>query len=154
MKYLNNPKWIYTVILSGLLMATYVISMGSKLKPSEPLLQDNPQIGGTNWVAPKSADKVKNPLNDNAKATKDGKVLFANYCVSCHGPKGEGNGVAAASLTPRPKNLTAKQVQDQTDGALFWKITTGKPPMISWQAALSDKQRWSLVNYIRELGKK
>lgn len=112
------------------------------------------QVGGTDWKAPTYADKLKNPLVADAKATKDGKNLFTTNCASCHGDKGDGNGPASATINPKPKNLTSKQVQEQTDGALYWKITTGKQPMISWQSALSEKQRWSLVNYVRQLGKK
>ena len=38
-------------------------------------------------------------------------------------------------------------VQTQTDGALYWMITTGRSPMPSYKAALTDNQRWELVNY-------
>lgn len=41
-----------------------------------------------------------------------------------------------------------------TDGELFWKMTTGRAPMPSWQDRLSETQRWELVNYLRELTKK
>lgn len=140
-------------IIFSILIIIFIISMGSKIRNYDNLPRENPQIGGTNWVVPASADKLKNPMKGNSKATKDGKALFTTYCESCHGSKGEGNGVAAASLVPKPKNLTVKQVQAQSDGAIYWKITTGKPPMISWQSTLSDKQRWSLVNYIRQLEK-
>lgn len=108
-------------------------------------------ISGTDWVAPKYADKLKNPLEGDAKAAKEGKSVYTENCLSCHGIKGEGNGPAAAALSPKPKNLASAKVQSQTDGAIFWKITTGNPPMISWQKALSEKQRWSLVDYIRQL---
>jgi len=35
-----------------------------------------------------------------------GKVLFMSACVQCHGPEGHGDGPAAASLDPKPRNLT------------------------------------------------
>jgi len=108
-------------------------------------------ISATDWVAPKSADKLKNPLEGDAKAAKLGKNLYTDNCLSCHGSKGEGNGPASAALNPKPKNLTSEKVQSQTDGAIFWKITTGNPPMVSWQKVLSEKERWSLVDYIRQL---
>ena len=38
-----------------------------------------------------------------------------------------------------------------TDGELFWKITTGRAPMPSWEDKLSEVQRWQLVNYLRLL---
>ncbi len=111
--------------------------------------------GGPQWKAPKFADEIKNPLNGNSEAAQKGRNLFNVYCVTCHGEKGEGNGVAAATLNPKPANLASSLVQKQSDGAIYWKITTGFPPtaMISWRSNLSDKQRWSLVNYIRELKK-
>ena len=106
------------------------------------------------WKAPKSADTLKNPIKGKLKEAAEGKNLFQLYCITCHGDKGEGNGPSAAGLNPKPADLKSKQIQKQTDGALFWKITTGKPPMVSWKYTLSKKQRWELVNYIRQLGKK
>ena len=35
-----------------------------------------------------------------------GKKIFANYCASCHGIDGKGNGPAAAALKPAPTDLT------------------------------------------------
>ena len=36
----------------------------------------------------------------------EGQVLFAENCAQCHGPSGRGNGPWAASLNPRPADLT------------------------------------------------
>ena len=38
-------------------------------------------------------------------ATK-GKAVFAQYCGSCHGAAGKGDGAGAAALNPKPKDLT------------------------------------------------
>ncbi len=109
---------------------------------------------GAAWKAPKSADAIKNPLKGNATATAAGKKLFIQMCAICHGNKGKGDGVASASLNPKPANFTSAKVQAQTDGALFWKLTNGNPPMASYKASLKENQRWQLVNYIRTLVKK
>ena len=106
------------------------------------------------WKAPKSADELKNPFKNQKRSLSDGKMLFDQNCVSCHGDEGLGNGPAGASLNPKPANLTSKEVQEQSDGAIFWKITNGRGMMIAWKFTLSEKQRWYLVNYIRELAKK
>ena len=107
-----------------------------------------------NWKAPKIANKLKNPLKGNFAMVKKGKELFEINCVTCHGEKGLGNGVAASGLVPKPANLTSKKVQEQSDGAIYYKITKGKNAMLSWKYSLTSKQRWQLVNYIREFGKK
>jgi mono/diheme cytochrome c family protein len=109
--------------------------------------------GGTNWIAPKSADAIKNPLKGKVSATTEGKKLFTQMCAICHGTKGKGDGMAGMSLTPRPTNFTKDNVQSQTDGAIYWKITQGKAPMASYKSALKSNQRWQLVNYIRTFKK-
>jgi mono/diheme cytochrome c family protein len=75
-------------------------------------------------------------------------------CVLCHGIYGKGNGEAGLSLEKKPANFLALNVINQTDGAIFWKITHGNPPMAPYEGLLSEEQRWKLVNYIRELEKR
>jgi len=48
---------------------------------------------------------------------------------------------------------TSKKVQSESDGEIFWKITTGHNAMPSWKH-LSEQDRWALVRYIRSLGGK
>ena len=106
------------------------------------------------WSAPEYCSSLKNPFIGNQKATNDGKVIFDQMCVLCHGVKGQGNGEAGLALQPHPANLLALNVKSQSDGAIFWKITSGKSPMATYFEILTDDQRWKLVNYIRELEKK
>ncbi len=110
--------------------------------------------GKGEWKAPAWADTLKNPFANDAKAIEAGQKIYAQLCAICHGNTGKGDGVAGMALNPRPANLTSDKVQSQSDGAIYWKITTGRPPMASYQASLTDEQRWQLVNYIRSLGKK
>ncbi len=58
---------------------------------------------------------------------------------------------AGVALKPRPANLTTSSVQSQTDGALFWKLSTGRTPTASRKEILNENQRWEIVNYIRKL---
>lgn len=105
------------------------------------------------WKAPDSAKTVKNPV-EKATGLKLGEPLFRENCVICHGKAGKGDGEAAAAMKPRPKSLQDKAVQAQTDGELFWKISEGREAMPGWKS-ISEKERWSLVHYIRTLaGKK
>ena len=105
------------------------------------------------WKAPASAKTVKNPV-EKATGLKLGEPLFRENCVICHGKAGKGDGEAAAAMKPRPKSLQDKVVQAQTDGELFWKISEGREAMPGWKS-ISEKERWSLVHYIRILaGKK
>lgn len=106
----------------------------------------------TPWKAPESEKGKKNPLPAGAKTVADGKKVADVNCASCHGTSGKGDGPAAAALNPKPADWTAKRVQDETDGELFWKISNGRGPMPPWKH-LPEKDRWALVSYIRSLKK-
>jgi len=105
------------------------------------------------WIAPPSADKVVNPLKNDASAAASGKKLYKMMCAVCHGAKGKGDGIGGAGLTPKPTNLTSEAMQSQTDGAIFWKIAKGRTPMASYEASIPETKRWQLINYIRTLKK-
>jgi len=74
-------------------------------------------------------------------------------CASCHGAMGKGDGVASAGLSPKPADWTSKTVQAESDGEIFWKISTGRGAMPSWKH-LPEAERWALVRYIRSLAGK
>lgn len=107
-----------------------------------------------NWIAPKSSNSLVNPLKGDENATLEGKKIYTQVCVICHGLQGKGNGGAGVALNPKPANFLAITVMNETDGAIFWKLTEGKPPMASYKDMLKENQRWQLVNYIRKLEKK
>jgi len=105
---------------------------------------------GTDWRAPPAAANRPNPVAGNANATALGEKLFVANCLTCHGPEGHGDGPGAAALEKKPADLP-KRIKEtgEKDGELFWKISEGRAPMITWKTQLSETQRWELVNYIR-----
>jgi mono/diheme cytochrome c family protein len=105
------------------------------------------------FPSPPSADAIVNPLKGNAEATSEGKKIYTLYCVTCHGSKGKGDGIAAPGLSRPPADHTSDFVQKQTDGALFWIITEGNNPMPTYKTTLTEAQRWQVVNYVRTLAK-
>lgn len=103
------------------------------------------------WVAPASADTIKNPLKGKPEAIPLGKKTYTTYCVVCHGDKGRGDGIAAAGLNPKPADHSSAKFQQQSDGAIFWKLTTGRAPMASYEKTLTVQQRWQVIEYMRTL---
>lgn len=106
------------------------------------------------WFAPKEADKLVNPLKDNIKATKKGEKLYNSLCWSCHGTTGQGDGPAGKMLNPKPANHTSADFQNQSDGAIYWKLSSGRTMMPAYGKIISKTERWQLVNYMRTLSKK
>lgn len=105
------------------------------------------------WVAPAGEKDKKNPLPADAQTIAQGKKVAEVNCVSCHGAKGKGDGAAAVALNPKPADWTSAKVQAESDGEIFWKISTGRGAMPAWNF-LPERDRWALVRYIRSLGAK
>jgi mono/diheme cytochrome c family protein len=108
----------------------------------------------SDWKAPPGAVNRPNPVAANASALALGQKLYVGNCMMCHGQSGRGDGPGAAALEKKPADLTARVKGGATDGELFWKISEGRSPMISWKGSLSETQRWELVNYIKSLAGK
>ena len=104
------------------------------------------------WTAPEAEKAKKSPIAPSAKVVEQGKKLAQVNCVSCHGSGGKGDGAAAVALNPKPADWTSKKVQGESDGEIFWKITTGRGAMPPWRH-LSEADRWALVQYVRTLKK-
>ncbi|MFQ5691817.1 MAG: c-type cytochrome [Nitrospinota bacterium] len=87
-----------------------------------------------------------------------GKAKYQQFCASCHGKRGKGDGPAAASLRPRPRDHTdAAYMRKLKDDDIFKIIKMGgaalgkSPYMPPWSGALSDKDIRNIVSYIRTL---
>ena len=88
-----------------------------------------------------------------------GARIYAQHCAVCHGPDGRGNGPAAPSLVPRPRDFTLGQFKYKTtpigeapsDADLIKIIADGLPAssMPYWRDLLSEDENRSLVDYIK-----
>lgn len=100
---------------------------------------------------------LSNPIEANEESLARGGELFTNYCASCHGDGGMGDGPAAATLDPAPVAI-AHTSQMLGDDYLYWRISEGgqgdpfNSAMPAWGNALDEQARWDLINYIRALG--
>ena len=102
------------------------------------------------WEAPAAEKAVKNAVPAGADVVARGRQVALLNCVACHGTGGKGDGVTAAALTPKPADGTSPAVQSESDGEIFWKISTGRGAMPPWKH-LPEAERWAIVHYIRSL---
>ncbi len=85
----------------------------------------------------------------------EGKTQYDNVCVACHGPSGKGDGVAAAALDPKPRDLSdAAYVSTLSNEHLYKVISEGgtavglSPMMAAWGGVLSEQQIWDVIAFI------
>ncbi|MCZ6728059.1 MAG: c-type cytochrome [Acidobacteria bacterium] len=99
------------------------------------------------------------PREASPEDLEAGKALYEDHCSQCHGEKGDGQGVMADQLDPRPRDFRRgiykirRTIQGElpTDDDLFRIISNGMPgtSMPVWRDRLSDVQIWQLVHYLK-----
>lgn len=133
--------WLIATLILG--AALWTLSLAQEMHGKEGMHPD--------------AAALKNPVKPTAASIAKGKAVFAKNCVTCHGEKADGDTPTGKALNPPAENLTDPAFQkDHTEGQIFTSITKGVTGtgMTSWEKAISEKDRWNLVNYIRSLGPK
>ena len=90
---------------------------------------------------------------DSAK----GQEVYNTYCALCHGPTGLGDGVGAAALDPKPRDLSSAAIlETYTDEYLVNVITNGgmavgkSPAMPPWGGIVSPEDIENVVAHIRQ----
>jgi mono/diheme cytochrome c family protein len=106
------------------------------------------------WLSPAASAAKKNPIAPTQDSIAAGQKIYSKTCAMCHGKGGDADGPAVIELNIHPAKLSDPKLATESDGALFWKITTGKKPMPTYGKRFSETDRWNLVNYVRTLPKR
>jgi len=104
------------------------------------------QVIAQEWLVPEDQKNIENPSEYNLSNVKKGREIYLRDCKSCHGDPGKNNGLP---LVPHPPDITSEQMQKNTDGELFYKITHGRGGMPRFENTISEDDRWRLINFIR-----
>ena len=151
-----------TFLLFGLIVVPALVR---ERRPLAHPPSDQPAAASVGWLdqaeAPASKGRDLPPVDPatvmtpNPKLLVRGEVLFKQNCSSCHGESGQGNGPAAGTLNPRPRNFTQpadwKRGFHVTD--IFTTISTGiKGTGMAAFDFIMPADRMALVHYVRSLG--
>lgn len=91
-----------------------------------------------------------NPLMPSEEVLALGKKKFNTFCSPCHDYQGTGNGRLNGQF-PNPPSLHSEKVRNWKDGHLYHIIVDGQNIMPSYALQLTEKERWSVIHYIRAL---
>ena len=90
----------------------------------------------------------------NAAVTHGGNT-YTNYCIGCHGPNQDGNGVNASSLNPKPRNLHDGPFMRETLN--YQRINTSLhygvhgTAMPRWENTLTEHEIQEVIAYVLSL---
>ena len=102
--------------------------------------------------APASAKKLRNPVEHNTANIENGKAVYEQNCVGCHGADGKGTEYNKKARVKVP-DLKSHYVMKLTDGEIYYVVTNGikASGMPGYKLKASDRERWQLVHYVRHL---
>jgi high-affinity iron transporter len=97
--------------------------------------------------------QAQKPPRKTPELLAQGKKLYEQNCLPCHGAKGDGRGPAGVALQPPPQDFNipfGRWTYSKGDiKKVFDVISKGIPntAMIKWDY-LSEQDRWALVYYV------
>ena len=80
-----------------------------------------------------------------------GQERFNVYCIVCHGPVGNGDGMVVRRGFPKPPTYHDDRLRNAPVGHFFDVMTNGWGKMNSYAAQVTPADRWAIVAYIRTL---
>jgi mono/diheme cytochrome c family protein len=112
-----------------------------------------PLTAGHSPIDRDDAETVADPIAATLESVAHGKALFAERCAACHGPDGHGGGPVSKFFPPAP-DLAYGTIRARSDGFIYGTITFGGRAMPAQAEGLRPRDRWDLVNFVRELQSK
>jgi mono/diheme cytochrome c family protein len=111
--------------------------------------------------SPAASAPAAAPASGGANAQEEAAKVFAQRCVTCHGPQGAGDGPASAGLTPHPRNFQDPEWQKSVTDQHIEQIiqygggAVGRSPMMPANPDLTSKPDVvaALRQHVRELSK-
>ncbi|MEO7539963.1 MAG: cytochrome c [Pyrinomonadaceae bacterium] len=80
-----------------------------------------------------------------------GQERYNIYCIVCHGPVGNGDGMIVRRGFPRPPTYHDDRLRNAPVGHFFDVITNGWGKMNSYAYQVPPADRWAIAAYIRAL---
>ncbi len=110
-----------------------------------PYTNEGYEAAGQNLKAPAQYQATEAIL-------EKGKKVYSNFCIHCHGEKGDGNG----TLVQRDKfagvpSYYSAALKDLPEGKMYHTIYYGKNMMGSHASQINFGERWAVIQYVKKL---
>ena len=136
-------------------------AFGRTIHPAPPqeMSFKGKKIDLVNGENPYRALEESDPQEFAAHVAQGRRVYFEN-CVFCHGDRLDGDGIFAHGFDPKPANFAdPTTIVMLQEGYLFWRIATGGPglphesgpwnsSMPAWDRFLSEREIWDVILFL------
>jgi mono/diheme cytochrome c family protein len=106
---------------------------------------------GNTVVASFPNDVDEFPVPVTKELVERGRERFNIYCIVCHGPVGNGDGMVVRRGFPQPPTYHDDRLRNAPVGHFFDVITNGWGKMNSYAYQVQPADRWAIAAYIRAL---
>jgi mono/diheme cytochrome c family protein len=103
----------------------------------------------TGKIGNNPGDYMPFPVSDDVLAR--GRERFNIYCAPCHSRLGDGNGVIVQRGFRPPPSYHTERLRKAPLGYFFDVMTNGFGAMPDYASQITQRDRWSIVAYIRAL---
>ncbi|MFM2285953.1 MAG: hypothetical protein RLZZ543_1450 [Bacteroidota bacterium] len=95
---------------------------------------------------------LSNPIAATPENLEKGKTIYSNFCIHCHGEKGDGMGI----LVQRDKfagvpSYFGATLKDLPVGKMYHTIYYGKNMMGSHASQINFNERWQVIRWVEKL---
>lgn len=135
----------YLAVITGLLPAN------ADAKPSQ--IERWAARTSLNATVNREMPTAANPVSLDEQSLTAGMKLYGENCSVCHGVASGSSTNIAKGLYQRAPQFAKRGVEDDPQGATFWKITHGIrfTAMPSFLKTLDDQQRWQIALFLKHM---
>ena len=99
-----------------------------------------------------AADEARTiPYPVDLALLKRGQDRYMIYCVPCHSPAGDGDGLVVRRGFPPPPSYHQDRLRNAPDRHLYDVISKGYGVMVQYGDRVEPADRWAIVAFIRAL---
>jgi mono/diheme cytochrome c family protein len=91
------------------------------------------------------------PYPVDIQLLRRGQERFSIYCMPCHSPAGDGDGMVVRRGFPAPPSFHSDRLRAVPDRHIYDVITQGYGIMYPYADRVEPQDRWAIVAYIRAL---
>lgn len=150
--YLREDKALYTGKKEGAALSPLTLSAEGGKQQTQDGTNTERVPAAANAAAATYPDAVTEfPLPVTKELIDRGEERYRVFCIVCHGPNGNGDGMIVRRGFSKPTSYHTEQLRNAPVGHFYDVITNGWGRMNGYASQVPVADRWAIVAYIRAL---